>query len=131
MDDAKVEQVTDSAVFEIYAEVSVLRCDEHPLDEGDREEARDILAVAISDASDLTFTFVGDVGLIEVKKESEPVVEEVQAAVHATIHDDIAVGTEELEVPTVPRPTKKCVACHVPTTQLAVNQCPMCGNPFT
>ena len=24
-----------------------------------------------------------------------------------------------------------CKACHATTTQLAANQCPMCGNPFT
>ena len=26
--------------------------------------------------------------------------------------------------------SKECTACHVATTQMDANQCPMCGNPF-
>lgn len=127
VDDVKVEQA--GLVFEVCVEVTVLRCDGSPLDEGDREEALDVLSAAVGDASDLTFTFVGDVF---PRPLTEPDVEEVQAAIHAAAHDDddVPVGTEEPEVPTV-RASKKCTACHAQTTQLAVNQCPMCGNPFT
>ena len=139
MDDAKVEQVTDSEVFEVYVIVSVLRDDDRPLSAEDREEALGILELAVSDASDLTFTFIGSFGPVGNKEpeeivDKEPAVEEVQAAIHAAVHDgdddDIFVGIEELEKPTA-LASKKCVACHAATTQMAANQCPMCGNPFT
>lgn len=47
--------------------------------------------------------------------------------------DDIAVGTEEEEEEKEEEGlrTKSCTACHAVTTQMDVNQCPMCGNPFT
>jgi len=70
----------------------------------------------------------------------EPEVEEVQAAVHEKgqvqgSDDDVGVGTEEEEeerslVFSGNPATKVCLACHVATTQMDVNQCPMCGNPF-
>lgn len=139
---AEAVQAELDRAFEVYAEITVVRCDERPLDEGDREEVVDILAAAICDASDLTFTFVAlSLGPkepdVDVEKESEPDVEEVQVAIHgrrpthAVAHDDdVSVGTEEPEVP-VPLAYKECMACHSPTTQLDVNQCPMCGNPFS
>lgn len=159
VDDAKVEQVADAAVFEVYAKISVLRCDKGSLTKKDQEEALDVLALVLGGAS-AKFTFISSFDPIEVEKESEPVVEEVQAAIHVTLgehaaitdelesrseeiakavqdeldeaEDDDVWGTEE-EGPeaSTALASKKCVACHVLTTQLDANQCPMCGNPFT
>jgi len=44
--------------------------------------------------------------------------------------EDVEVGTEESpQLPESPA-SKMCVACHMVTTQMDANQCPMCGNPF-
>ena len=72
--------------------------------------------------------------LAEITDELEARKGEIAEAVQAEIDaDDVEVGTEEEdgEESSFAGPaTKSCTACHVAITQLDVNQCPLCGNPF-
>ena len=90
-------------VFEVYASISVLRCDEKPLTEKDRDETLDRIALAIGDASDDSYTFIALVSPAVTPLASPPPSDAAPVALMMQIHD-VLIAVEpfiEFEEPDV------------------------------
>lgn len=142
-DDEKVTEATgaaESAALEILATISVCRNDELLLTEEESEEVLDQIVFALGDLTNDLYSFVCAVRIAdkstyaamisELESRREAIAVDIQVGLDAD--DDVEVGTEEAEpiLAIISLASKECTACHETTTQMDVNQCPMCGNPF-